>query len=1482
MVNSVSSGMVSALFGGTSSTGTSGVSADLLAAWAQAKAGIGVNTQTSTQDPDAPLAPVWQPGISPSAEVLVQRALTNKAFFDTSAKLYSDLGATGDYQKLFALYSGLSTLNALATRAGDEELSAAQINQTVAAFGRGMTELETFFRQQQFSDMRLAQGDRVDSAQTTLALPIKSEDYTTGIIHRGGLYERLSGLDANAKFEIVATSAAGTVRNVTIDLSQMGSVTRTLGNVVSFINQKLSAAGASSRIETVDQTPKTSTIMLGGKAIESRYTGPKQYALKVDVRASEKVEFKPVDADPSFYALGTTSNGARLIKLEDVGGAAGQPVWLMRPNATDDPIGSWIATGWYGVNGPAQAGAVEQRSNALVSDDDGVTTSYEDLLNKAGEAVLKLDMGDGRVLSVSTAWRTGDQEAWRTLAGEGANEAMLNDVAERLTQLLHEQGVAAGVDVWEDSGQYGLSVFSADGVRVSGLNIGGKAVVFNTTPNPGAIGGLNDGVFARRYGANGVAASTDLFVDNQTFVFTTSTTTHSIVIDGGEDGITAEVLMQRLNTQLQAKGIAAAAYLDENGGAFDFRVDALHDVIGVSAVLNEEDNDTLLQAPGAWANGGLPVSGPGQLFSTSIRTYNAAASPLQTHAGALDIQILVSTPTGQKTVAVSVSAQERLDNPDVGPGEWNAVLQDRLNAALNEAGVYMAAPGGDLSTWQIAEGSGQRLLSVSVNGDALVLAAQAPSLGLGGAFTAERSFTSSQAATGVSDDVTALLSDDTVSITLNTIWGQRTISATLEPGDPRTLESAALRLNEALAAQGYDAGVAATALSGGGAGLRVVTGASHSVRGVSGIGLGGDVHTVTLDPIDSVSYVDNPVGAARVFDRASRGATVTETAPGSSTFTAPTANASAWFPGRAFDVNVGGVAKVATARDVEVGPDGAVYVLADLKEDSANAAVRGARDVALMKYDSAGKLLYTQMLGAADEANGFALAVSADGKVAVAGSVEGGLSGASAKGGEDSFVTVFDAGGKELWTARRGAASDDQVNDIAFAEDGSVVVVGQTSSALTGAIALGGMDAYVRGYTANGVETFTRQFGSGGADAATALLVRDNGAGGIEIFTGGVENNRGVVRSFTYSANGGLTTGATRDIGYFFEGAINSLAADGASLYVGGQIGADRLTLGATGRAAVAGKEGFVARLDSDLVSTALDRASYLGSSQDDAVKSITIVNGDVYAAGSTGGLIAGQGSSKGASSFISRLSDSGEVSWMRSFASAGGQLTLTGLAVDTSGASALDVLGLPKGVVAANDSSLLVNRSSLRVGDEFQIGVDGRRLTTIKITDKDTLASLAASINRAISGAGKATIVRDKGVERIEITPSSNKAVRIDAGRDDRNALPALGLIQGIVANNEAAGRGALKTYGLGLIEAELKLDTKENIAKTKAEISAAISIVRQAYEALLNPNAKAQTEEEKALEARRQAALGQAPPAYLQTQLANYQAALSKLTGG
>lgn len=1484
MVSLTNLNVANALLGGTTSSTTTGVDSSLLTAWAQARAGIGVNTATATQDPNAPLAPVWTPGVSPSAEALIQRAITGKAFFDTGAKLYSDLGATGDYKRLFALYSGLTTLQALAGRAEDASLSAVQQSKTLTEFQRGLTELQQFFTSEQFEDMRLAQGDRVDAAQTTLAIPSREEDYLTGVIHRGGLYDKLTGLDPNAQFTIKATSSAGTVRNVAIDLSQMGAQTRSLGNVVNFVNTKLAAAGASSRLEAVDKTPKTNTLVVAGRTITTRYTGAKQYALKLDVRANERVEFQPVSGDPAFYAVGATSGGARLIKLEDVGGEGGQPVWLDRPGATLDPIGAMVSAGWFGPGIPytsAPAGAYEQRTSALLTDADTEST-MEAALRDAGEAVLKLELADGRVLTVSTAWREGDQQAWGTTDGESEDRALMDDLAERLTQLLHEQGVAAGVDVWEDSGELGFSIFTGDLVTASGFSISGRGVGLEAVDPLGMVGGLRDGVFARRFAATTTAAPSDLFVDEQTFVITTAAKTHTITIDGGEDGVDATTLMTQLNEQLRAKGLPAAASLVDEGGVLALRVDSLHGVIGVSATLNEASYDADLQAPGAWASGGLPTATSGQPFGDAIRAYEATGgSPLLTHTGALDIQIVVATATGSKTVSVSVSALERASDPDVAPGQWSAAFQARLDAALNEAGAYLSAPGGDLAQFDVAEGAGQRIASITINGSPLALESDAPAFAVGGAFSAERSFTGAQAATGVADDVAALLGDQTVSIAFDTVWGERTVSATLQVGDPRTLESAAFRLNEALAAQGYDLGLAATALSGGGAGLRVVSGASHSIRGVSSIALGGEAQAVTLDPIDSASHADDPVGALRVADRAARGASVSEAIPSDSTFTAPSVNSSGWFAGRAFDVSVGGDMKIATARAVATGADGSVYVLADLSGDSASSAIKGASDVALLKYDSAGKLAFTQMLGAAQSASGFALAVSSDGKVAVAGSVEGALTGAGTPrgGGLDSFVTVFDASGKELWTARRGATSDDAASAVAFAPDGSVIVAGKTASALSGAASLGGDDAYVRGYSASGGELFTRQFGTAGADAATALMVRDNGDGGVEIVTGGVEDNRGVLRSFTYTSGSGLSVGATRDIGNFYKGAINSIVADGAALYVGGEVGADRVTVGATANASVSGQEGFVARLDSGLVSTSLDRTSYIGSAQDDAVKSLAIVSGVVYAAGTVGGLLDGQGVSGAKSSFLTRLDAEGATEWTRTFNSAGGAFALTSLAVDQTGASALDVLGLSRGVASTSNAAPLADRSALRVGDQFQIGVDGRRLTTITIAATDTISTLLNSINRAISGAGRAEIVRENGVERIKITPHAGKAVRIAGGREGKNALDGLGLIDGVVAAN-GAGRQALKTYGLGLIAADLRLDTPANITKAKAELSAAISIVRQAYEALLNPHAAEMTDEEKALAARRAAA--GAAPEYYTNQLANYQAALARLSGG
>ena len=70
-----------------------------------------------------------------------------------------------------------------------------------------------------------------------------------------------------------------------------------------------------------------------------------------------------------------------------------------------------------------------------------------------------------------------------------------------------------------------------------------------------------------------------------------------------------------------------------------------------------------------------------------------------------------------------------------------------------------------------------------------------------------------------------------------------------------------------------------------------------------------------------------------------------------------------WVADRLFQNDMG--PEVAAVRSTTTGPDGSVYVLADVTGTTDGQAIKGARDVALIKYDSAGKVVFTRTLGAA-------------------------------------------------------------------------------------------------------------------------------------------------------------------------------------------------------------------------------------------------------------------------------------------------------------------------------------------------------------------------------------------------------------------------------------------------------------------------------------------------------------------------------------
>ena len=226
-----------------------------------------------------------------------------------------------------------------------------------------------------------------------------------------------------------------------------------------------------------------------------------------------------------------------------------------------------------------------------------------------------------------------------------------------------------------------------------------------------------------------------------------------------------------------------------------------------------------------------------------------------------------------------------------------------------------------------------------------------------------------------------------------------------------------------------------------------------------------------------------------------------------------------------------------------MGPDGSLWLVADVESGPDNQPIKGSQDVALLKYDTAGRLIATRTLGAASSASGFALAVDADGTVAVAGSVTGSLNTSTTDAGKtgeaatvaDSFVTVFDKDGQEQWTQRRGARAADEATSVTFGANGLVYIGGRAKSALTGSTAIGGWDGYVQAFKAGepyptaGIVSKAigqAQFGTGSDDGVDAVTVD-----GSSLYTAGVENGRAVVRRFTLDASGVPSLASTRDLG---------------------------------------------------------------------------------------------------------------------------------------------------------------------------------------------------------------------------------------------------------------------------------------------------------------------------------------------------------------
>jgi hypothetical protein len=96
-------------------------------------------------------------------------------------------------------------------------------------------------------------------------------------------------------------------------------------------------------------------------------------------------------------------------------------------------------------------------------------------------------------------------------------------------------------------------------------------------------------------------------------------------------------------------------------------------------------------------------------------------------------------------------------------------------------------------------------------------------------------------------------------------------------------------------------------------------------------------------------------------------------------------------------------------------------------------------------------------------------------------------------GGDDSFLRKYDSDGVELWTRQFGTPRADAALHVITDRSGILYVVGETDGALADQTHWGGLDVYVRKYNSDGDELWTRQFGSPRNDSASHAVKDETG-----------------------------------------------------------------------------------------------------------------------------------------------------------------------------------------------------------------------------------------------------------------------------------------------------------------------------------------------------------------------------------------------------